>query len=51
MCHVAITYVIANRIIELYTCLALFNITPHIETIIIDNALYYDFILILTSLI
>ena len=51
MCHVAAAYVIADRIIELYTCLALFNVASHVETIVIDSALHCDFILILTSLI
>ena len=51
MCHVAAAYVIAGRTIELYTCLALFSVAPHVETAVIDSALHYDFILVLTSLI
>ncbi len=51
MCHVAAAYIIANHIIELYTYLALFNVTPYIKTAIIDSALHCDFILILISLI
>ena len=51
VCHVAAAYIIANRITELYTCLALFSVTPHVKTAVIDSALHCDFILILTSLI
>ena len=51
VCHVTTAYIIADRTIELYTCLALFSVTPHVETAVIDSALHCDFILILTSLI
>ena len=51
VCHVVTAYIIVNRTIELYTCLALFSVTSHVETAVINSALHYDFILTLTSLI
>ena len=51
VCYVTAAYVIADRTTELYTCLALFSVASHVETAVIDSALHYDFILVLTSLI